>query len=368
MSGHSRGSHLPALDGWRGVAILLVICCHVRWPWAPAQFLAPYGALGVHVFFALSGFLITTRLLEEHERSGGVSWRNFYIRRIFRILPPAIVCLAVLALLGFGLHLIPINGRQWTASLFFYRNYAILPSELSWYTGHFWSLAVEEHFYLLWPLMLWIFGVRRGAVIATTCALVIAIWRGLDERFAWVATAHPLLRGEPGRSDYRLDGMFWGCAAAYAWAAPRGRLLITRYAGTMAALAVVALIGACLVWTPPGHVALVAVLMALLPLASLGNPGSWAGRLLESEPLAWTGRISYSLYLWQQLFLPHASVPVLLPAVQTLPFNIGLAFLAAWLSYRYVEQPAMGAGKALQQRRRRERVAVAPALASAQRM
>ena len=111
MTGASSGFHLPTLDGWRGVAILLVVCCHIRWPWAAAESLAPYGALGVHVFFALSGFLITTRLLEEYARSGDIAWGNFYIRRIFRILPPAFACLAILALLGFVLHLIP-----WTAA------------------------------------------------------------------------------------------------------------------------------------------------------------------------------------------------------------------------------------------------------------
>jgi len=351
MTGASRGSHLPTLDGWRGVAILLVICCHVRWPWESAQSVAPYGALGVHVFFALSGFLITARLLDEYQRVGRVSWADFYIRRIFRILPPALVCLAVLALLGFGLHSIPFDRRQLTASLFFYRNYTILPADLGWYTGHFWSLAVEEHFYLLWPLLLGIFGIRRGMTVAAASAAVVVLWRGLDEHFGWVAAAHPLLRGEPGRTDYRLDGLFWGCVAAYAWANPRARAVIARWSGSLAVLAVAALIVAFLVWTPPGYVAVLAILMALLPLASLGRPTSWIGRLLESRPLAWIGHVSYSLYLWQQLFLPHATVPMLLPRIQVLPFNVALAFLVAWLSYVFVEQPAMRVGKILQQRR-----------------
>ena len=82
---------LPTLDGWRAVAIAMVLFCHVR---LPGEFLAgasPYGAVGVHVFFAISGFLITYRLIEEADGTGTVSLRQFYIRRAFRILPPALV-------------------------------------------------------------------------------------------------------------------------------------------------------------------------------------------------------------------------------------------------------------------------------------
>jgi peptidoglycan/LPS O-acetylase OafA/YrhL len=361
MTGESRGLHLPTLDGWRGVAILMVICCHVRWPWLSAQSLAPYGALGVHVFFALSGFLITTRLLEEYQRSGTVDWGNFYIRRVFRILPPAFVCLAFLGLLGFILHAIPMNSRQFTASTFFYRNYAVLPADISWYTGHFWSLAVEEHFYLLWPLLLALFGIRRGGVIATVSALVIAVWRGFDEYYGWVAAVHPLLKGEPGRSDYRLDSLFWGCAAAYAWMNPKWRSRLSRIGGSAAVLAVSAAIAACLIWTPPGYEAAIAVLMALLPLATVVAPPSAIGRVLESRPLEWTGRISYSLYLWQQLFLPHFTIPMRLPLIQAAPVNLVFAFTAAWLSYLYVEKPARAIGKWLEHRRRQVQVVVAHA-------
>jgi peptidoglycan/LPS O-acetylase OafA/YrhL len=236
-----------------------------------------------------------------------------------------------------------------------------MPAEQSWYTGHFWSLAVEEHYYLLWPVLLWTFGLRRGWKVAAALAVAIALWRGLDEHFNWIAAAHPMLRGEPGRTDYRLDGLLWGCVAAFVWAEPRARGLVAKAGGTGAVLLVTAAIVACLIWTPPAYVAVIAILMALLPLATVGNPTSLASRILDTAALAWVGRLSYSLYLWQQLFLPHPTVRMSIPLVQTLPFNLAFAFLAAWLSYRYVELPALAMGKTIQNRRRIVRTAAAHA-------
>ncbi len=149
--------YLPTLDGWRAIAIALVLFTHVRLPGGALQQISPYGAMGVHLFFAISGFLITNRLLED--RSG---LRAFYVRRAFRILPAAFLYLAVLFALGFVGGWIPLNAGQLWASAFFYRNYYVLPADQGWYTGHYWSLSVEEHFYLLWPaLLLWL-GTRRA--------------------------------------------------------------------------------------------------------------------------------------------------------------------------------------------------------------
>ena len=287
--------HLPTLDGWRAVAILAVLCCHLGWPNAAV---APYGAMGVSVFFALSGFLITRRLME----GGRVDVADFYRRRAFRILPPIVVYVAVVALLGLGLRLIPMDVGQLLASLFFYRNYLTTAVPQGWYTGHFWSLAVEEHFYLMWPALLCIVGFRRARWLAPALALAIAAWRAVDARYDWIGRLNPALRGSLARTDYRLDILLFGCALALVWDDARVRALLQRFGGT--ALAVGAAVAAicCQVWTPPGYLTMVAVLMALLPAATVARPGSWAGRVLETPLLAWVGRMSYSLYVWQQLF------------------------------------------------------------------
>src|SRR5271168_4566722 len=158
----------------------MVLFCHAR---LPGDFLAgvsPYGALGVDLFFAISGFLITSRLIEERRIDGTISLKAFYVRRFFRIIPPAFAYLACAAVLGLALGWIPMNFGQLAASACFYRNYYSMGVEHSWYTGHFWSLAVEEHFYLLWPALLVWAGVKRGRILAPALAFGVAIWRGLD--------------------------------------------------------------------------------------------------------------------------------------------------------------------------------------------
>jgi peptidoglycan/LPS O-acetylase OafA/YrhL len=162
MDAQRNFQHLPTLDGWRGVAIIAVLCCHIRWPSTVLLRLAPYGAMGVHLFFALSGLLITGRLIGEHAASGRIRWANFYIRRAFRILPAALLYLLAVSLTGLGFRIIPMDTPQVLASLFFLRNYLIEPTSGGWYTAHFWSLAVEEHFYMLWPLTLSVFGLRKA--------------------------------------------------------------------------------------------------------------------------------------------------------------------------------------------------------------
>jgi peptidoglycan/LPS O-acetylase OafA/YrhL len=327
------------------VAILAVLGCHAHWPTAGLERLAPYGAMGVSVFFALSGFLITRRLMEEWRAAGRISLTNFYIRRAFRILPPILVYLATVSLLGFGLHLIPMDRRQLAASLFFYRNYLTAPVTESWYTGHFWSLAVEEHFYLIWPVLLWFAGLRRARWLAPALALAVGIWRAADARYDWIGRLDPALRGSVARTDYRLDILLFGCAWALIWDDPRTSALLQRAGGSLMALGAAAAAVCCQVWTPPGYLTMVAILMALLPAATVAKPQSWLGRMLETPPLVWVGRMSYSLYIWQQLFLPSSELPRSLGMWQRGPWNLAAAFGCATLSYYLVERPAIVFGK-----------------------
>jgi peptidoglycan/LPS O-acetylase OafA/YrhL len=311
--------YLPTLDGWRAVAILAVICCHAGWPNATV---APYGAMGVSVFFALSGFLIMRRLMDE----GDIDLRGFYRRRAFRILPPILVYLAVIALV------LRVDRGQLPASLFFYRNYLTLPASSGWYTGHFWSLAIEEHFYLLWPALLYFAGFRRARWMAPVLVLAVAVWRAADMHYDWIGRFQPGLRGWLGRTDYRLDTLLCGCALALWWDVVPFR----RIGGTALAIAAAVAAVCCQIWTPPGYLTIVAVLMALLPAATVARPESWAGRLLEWPLLAWIGRLSYSLYIWQQLFLPPESSGIWrMPAI----------FLCAAISYYCVERPCIALGR-----------------------
>src|ERR1700737_1886195 len=153
---HNPG-YLPTLDGWRAIAIFSVMLSHDRLhhfgPLSTQGFQDP-GALGVDIFFAISGILICSRLLTEEHSQGFISRRNFYVRRAFRILPPAAVFLAMLLLLKVTVHF-PVALPEVLASLFFVRNYAStflhFQTIYPFYTSHFWSLAIEENFYLLLP-------------------------------------------------------------------------------------------------------------------------------------------------------------------------------------------------------------------------
>ncbi|MGA3185829.1 MAG: acyltransferase [Bryobacteraceae bacterium] len=345
MAIQPRHGYLPTLDGWRAIAILAVLCSHTRWPIPWVVRISQYGAMGVHLFFALSGFLITWWLIQENARFGKIDWTDFYVRRVFRILPGAFVYLSVIAVAGFAFHLIPISGLQLAGSAFFFRNYLVAPTPEPWYTEHFWSLSVEEHFYLLWPLLLYAAGFRRARFLAPMLVIAVALWRVLDGRYNWVARLDPALKGNLGRTDYRLDILFCGCAVALLWNQAVFQRTRQRIAGTWFVAAILVATAACLYWKPPGYFTMLAILMALLPAATVARPDSWIGRVLEAPALRWIGRISYSLYLWQELFLPVFGVQPTLGWIQVFPQNLLAAFCVAGLSYYLVERPAIAYGR-----------------------
>src|SRR5262249_54819702 len=149
----------------------LVLICHGL-PYG----LARHGAIGVDLFFGLSGFLIGTRLLEERRRTARIHLVAFYIRRSFRILPPYLAYLVALTALA-AVGVLATPGRELASCLLFVRNYLIPTAGGGWYTGHFWSLAVEEHFYLIWPVLLIVWGARNAAWKVAMLAGAVAAWR-----------------------------------------------------------------------------------------------------------------------------------------------------------------------------------------------
>ena len=163
-----------------------------------------FGAFGVDVFFGLSGLLITKLLLEEARDSGRISLRSFYIRRAFRILPPYLLFLTALVVFG------TLRTRlELESCLLFFRNY-IPPAMGTGYTQHLWSLAVEEHFYLLWPGLLVLSGTKRGRMIAAWVAIGVGLWRVVNAQNNFLPKLLPHFR-----TDLRLDALLWGCVAAF---------------------------------------------------------------------------------------------------------------------------------------------------------
>jgi peptidoglycan/LPS O-acetylase OafA/YrhL len=303
-----------------------------------------YGAIGVDIFFAISGILICSRLLNEEHRHGRISLSGFYIRRSTRIIPPALFYLCVIALLA-HLSLIQVGLKEWLGSLFFYRNYTFLigpgPSEAKWYTGHFWSLSVEEHFYIILPALLILTKKRLRVpvmsllvvLVATNCAIQ------LHSRPWTLIEFH---------SDVRLNSLLIPALFAVLAVNPhlKDRFKTALQFWPFAVVCAVVLLsfshGAF--W----QICSFALLMPCIVLGSVLNPNTLLGRFLELRALRYLGRISYSLYLWQQLFFtshfgPHAT----LGNLQRWPLCGIMVIMCAVFSYHFIERPMSKIGHRL---------------------
>jgi peptidoglycan/LPS O-acetylase OafA/YrhL len=330
-------ARIPTLDGLRAVAILLVITSHTVITWDMPG-VVRLGYVGVLIFFALSGYLITNRLLEEFRFKGSISLRNFYLRRFFRILPPATFYLMVVFILS-QIGIVDCSTAAIRAALLFYTSYVDY-GDAGWRVGHFWSLSVEEHFYLIWPCLLIGFGASKGWRQAAIGAVTICVWRVFDDHYHIVSGFFnaPYLDASPFRTDLIADTLLWGCCLAFFLREPI-RIANGALFSTLAAVCV----GFSLVLLSVKGVNHITPLLHLLPTLLLGAivavPAAPIGRFLETQPLQFIGRLSYSLYIWQQLFfgwlVPRLLLPVALIAI----------FVCAYLSYRFIEQPCIRFGR-----------------------
>jgi peptidoglycan/LPS O-acetylase OafA/YrhL len=302
MSGSPRLGYRPALDGVRGLAIAIVVAYHAfGWPGE--------GTLGVDLFFVLSGFLITTLLLEEHERMGAISIRAFYRRRARRLLPALFVMLApffVLAAVSASFQSRLFVGLG--AALTYTSNVVVAtdPSAVPAALIHLWSLAAEEQFYIIWPLLL-VLLLRLGRVRRVGQALAALLAFALFYRLQLVLRGAPIDRLYYA-PDTHADPLLVGCAFGCCFA--RGRLpswIVSARAREVAGAITLGLIlaAAVLLERLPQRLAYETQLLptgfalaagVLIVCAAMG--GSAVARGLTIRPLVFLGRISYSLYLW----------------------------------------------------------------------
>jgi peptidoglycan/LPS O-acetylase OafA/YrhL len=202
---------------------------------------------------------------------------------------------------------------------------------------------VEEHFYLLWPFLLVLCGERRARRFVLPVALLFAIWRSFEFRHQLLMSVLPG-SGFYSRTDIRLDALLFGCWAALLfklWRAP-----LARVSPAHLSLAAVLFI-ACVIIQPPMAMLWQSLLIPVLLVGTVLHPKSYVGMLLETPVLRWIGRLSYSLYLWQQLFLvPHdIPRPVPLGFLQQWPWNLAAVFLFATASYYLIEVPMIRFGR-----------------------
>jgi peptidoglycan/LPS O-acetylase OafA/YrhL len=349
-----QSTYLPTLDGWRALSIVLVVMhhsqiqLHVPIFGALLQAIGNTGEVGVELFFAISGLLICSRLMEEETRFGQISVKSFYLRRCFRILPAALFYLLTLAVLA-AFHIIPLLPVDWLAALFFFRNYVMVfesmhhsPLALHWFTVHFWSLSMEEHFYLVLPGVLVLFKRTRRWVLLS---FIIAI--GL-RRFV---VAHVLRNTYQinFRTDTHVDALFIPALIALLLYPLLRNQAARRWIPAWSFPILLALEIVLRFATPPFYSALQATVIPLLILSTVLHPGSIPGRVLEMKPIRWIGWISYSLYLWQQPFFGDnfISSPPRLAALREWPINLLALLMCAIFSYYVVEKPFIRLGHKL---------------------
>jgi len=332
--------YIPTLDGWRTVAIVWVMLGHIQ-PWKVGWFSSNSlnAGRGVQLFFALSGLLICNRLLREEQRFGGISLRSFYTRRFFRIQPAALLYLAVVSMLMLWGKIRPV----WSAvagSVLMIRSF--WPTRATnWETAHFWSLAVEEQFYLFLPGFLVMCRRYRLAVLS---ALVVAIelWRVVVMHTPRLQGFSPLVYL---RTDAVIGGILLGSVFAVALRRAKVMALAKAYLYPWVALLymVLVLIRISFHHSRSDH-ALEITMYPLLLVSTMLHPESWVSRFLELSPMRFVGRISYSLYLWQQLFFN----PLYVPAPGSFRSHALLCWVAVFgcaiASYYLIETPLIRYG------------------------
>jgi peptidoglycan/LPS O-acetylase OafA/YrhL len=311
----------PALDGVRAVAIILVLACHT------VAFVLPGGWIGVDVFFVLSGYLITSILLRELRETGGVNLGHFYARRALRLLPP----LALLALFQLLRSLFAPNGaeiREATlVGVIYLENWNTVfqwsPFDVM---GHTWSLAVEEQFYVAWPILLVLIAPRRPLIWVCLAACAMIATRVVCGRFGYTETT----------LDYSMAirpvGLLIGCALAMVnWGAP----------GWVAPWALAAIVSVAVFVSRSETLFLVAPVVVSLATAALimsSHGASW----LAFAPLRYIGRISYGLYLYHwPLFILGERWKVHTPFHLYAVGLIAVIFAVATISYEIVEKPIL---------------------------
>ncbi|MBC3886155.1 acyltransferase family protein [Undibacterium griseum] len=336
----NNSSRLQALDGLRAVSILLVLISH-----AWLGHIVP-GGLGVTIFFFISGFIITRLMIREWDKNGVMNIKKFYLRRFFRLLPALLVFVAIALLVMYAAH-VEWRWVELFAVFFYFANYfdifvgfsgTALPSPL----GITWSLAVEEHFYMVFPFAfaLLIASPKRFLQMITALIVLILLWRlylvyGVGQEYLARFRIYKA-------TDTRADSILYGSCLA---------LLLARYPGAHSVLNSRWLAAG-------GSVLLLATLLyrgedfreswryslqgiaLLMMFSTLVLQQGLAARILGSRPMAYIGRVSYSLYLYHWLVL--GMITFWLPD-WSLPSRMALLLIASFvlsdLSYRLIEQP-----------------------------
>lgn len=356
-----QGEHMhriDSLDGLRAVSILFVVSGHFT------MIEAIPAALGVSIFFAISGFIITTLLLREIETTGTIDFGAFYRRRAFRLLPAVVVAIltaAAVQALAPGLDW--VTWPRAMASLLFMQNYYVDAVSFSGPLAMHWSLAVEEHFYMLAPLLL-LAGWRSMGRQITVCLLAaclgvlmlrIATYGYMVDRYPMMIVQGTIYRSTHLRIDSILGGVMLAVMMHRSALDQRrtGGGLHLVFAGAVLFLAVRSFRPDWFAETLKFSVQTAGIVMLMAGIL-FGARCGLLRRMLSLPPVVFVGRISFSLYLLHEQVNVLAGRMLSLDAhdPRTLLLAVPLVILTAWLSFRLVETPMIDWGRRLERRRR----------------
>lgn len=352
-SNASKWRYMPGLDGLRALSVLAVIVYHLNSSWLPG------GLLGVGVFFTLSGYLITDQLLIEWQSTRRIDLKGFWIKRVRRLMPAMIFMLAIVSLwlLIFDrTRLFQLQGDFVSVFLYF-NNWWLIFHKVSYFEswgppspiGHLWSLAIEEQFYFIWPLVLalvlrWVN--RRGIIFVLTLVGVLAsilvmafVYQpGMDPSRVYYGT------------DTRAFALLIGGALAVIWPSKKiakqttGKssvvLDLVGGAGLVGILVMMFTTNAYNASLYVGGLALFSVICAIV-IAVVTHPASLLGKVMGSKPLRWLGKRSYSLYIWHYpvIVLTSTSLGKEETHMITVLLQMLLSFILAAFSYACIEEP-----------------------------
>lgn len=353
-----RGARIEGLDGLRALAIVGVLVYHLNASWLPGGF------LGVDVFFVVSGFLITTLLLREHQRTGRIALSQFWVRRARRLLPALVLCVVTSVLIARAVSqdLLVDVGRQMLGALTFSTNWIEITAGTSYFDQtapqlfmNFWSLAVEEQFYLLWPLLTLALltvssrvrvGVALSVGLASSVLMAVLFTPGTDATRVYYGT------------DTHVMGLMAGAALAFAWTNPGLATRVApsrwgRFGSYAVPLALVVLLAEMVLLdeqsplTFRGGIVLASLATAVLVMGVVERrPGGVTGiqRVMRHPVSGWVGARSYSIYLWHWpvillVALDNPSAPGTMSHLLTRVWCVLVTLALADLTFRFVETP-----------------------------
>ena len=337
-----RFNYVPSLDGIRGIAVLLVLSFHGSYGYFPG------GWIGVDLFFVLSGYLITSLLQNEYLTSGRISLANFYIRRILRLFPPLVIFILLANVLWPFLHVTHDANRLISAlaSLFYFAN--LIPNDVLGPFMHLWSLSVEEHFYVFWPIItsayLFKISFKNQLVVLASTIILLAIVR--------VSIYNSSLLADPLAVAYRftlcrIDAILLGALFALVEQHKKIRVWGNKnylmYIGLpICFFAIVEYVSLSNKYWYSGGFIITNTLCLLAVIFAVRNP---TNLFLANKAFRWIGRRSYGIYVYHMpIFLafeglrtPHSLVNL---ALVTL-FRVSATLIIAELSFRFIEQPIL---------------------------